>query len=54
MAEPTMDAPVAAPTDELPAIEDLPSDDMSTDGEEAPSKRSDYMAEVQKYSGKLG
>jgi hypothetical protein len=64
MAEPTMDAPVAPATDELPAIEDLPSeepatdelpsDDMSTDGEESPSKRSDYMAEVQKYSGKLG
>lgn len=64
MAEPTMDAPVAPATDELPAIEDLPSeepstdelpsDDMSTDGEVSPSKRSDYMSEVQKYSGKLG
>lgn len=55
-AEPSTDMPVDdAPIDDLPpaddAIEDIPSDE-DTDTED--SKRSDYMAEVQKFSGKLG
>lgn len=56
-AEPAMDAPMGdAPVDDLPpaddSIEDIPADDEM--GGEEESKRSDYMAEVQKFSGKLG
>ena len=40
----------ASPTDE-PSLEEPSSDKMGGDTE---SKRSDYMAEVQKYAGKLG
>jgi hypothetical protein len=67
-AEPSMDAmPPAAPTDApMPtdttaAPTDAPSPEMGGSetspemgGEEGAGKRSDYMAEVQKYAGKLG
>jgi hypothetical protein len=52
--------PDAAPTGDMPAPEgDMPPDDMSMGGETTPeggeeTKRSDYMAEVQKFAGKLG
>jgi hypothetical protein len=54
-------APTMAPTD-MSEPSGIPASDEPTDlppsdgGEEAPSepKRSDYMAEVQKYAGKLG
>ena len=57
-AEPVSDMPADdAPIDDLPpaddSIEDIPADD-EMGGEESESKRSDYMAEVQKFSGKLG
>ena len=60
-AEPVADAPVDdAPIDDLPpadsGIEDeIPSDEpaMEPEGEEE-GKRSDYMADIQKFSGKLG
>lgn len=65
-AEPVADEPVMdAPIDDAPVegpeldsvdgeepIEDLPSDDL--EGEEEEGKKSDYMEEVQKFSGKLG
>ncbi len=70
LADPAADAPIAPPTEEpAPApVADMPSDDMGAEpaptpdaemspegGEEsAESKRSDYMAEIQKYAGKLG
>jgi hypothetical protein len=65
---PSMDA-APAPDDSAPAPDDFgadadfsgddpstePSSDMPSDGEaESSGKRSDYMAEVQKYAGKLG
>ena len=63
-AEPVADAPVDdAPIDDLPpadsGIEDeIPSDEpaMEPEGEEGEEegKRSDYMADIQKFSGKLG
>jgi len=53
-APPIDDAPVEGPelgpVDGEEPIEDLPSDDL--EGEEG--KKSDYMEEVQKFSGKLG
>ena len=65
-AEPVADAPVEdlpaeepvvsdAPVDDAP-IDDLPPADDSVSDEEGEEegKRSDYMAEVQKFSGKLG
>ncbi len=70
LSDPAADAPIAPPTEEpAPApVADMPSDDMGAEpaptpdaemspegGEEsAESKRSDYMAEIQKYAGKLG
>lgn len=49
--------PEDAAVDDLPpadaGIEDIPSEEPETDSE-GESKRSDYMAEVQKFSGKLG
>jgi len=65
-AEPSMDAPAPAPTDapmptDSAAPTDAPSPEMGGDeaspemgGDEGSGKRSDYMAEVQKYAGKLG
>jgi hypothetical protein len=63
MPEPSMDAP-EAPTDDMssqPAPDAAPTDSSSvpsetppTDGEEDMGKRSSYMAEAQKYAGKLG
>jgi len=57
---PESDAP-PAPTDDaagVPSTDDAtPSPEMdgdATGGEEGSGKRSDYMAEVQKYAGKLG
>ena len=53
---PVDDAPVGdAPVDDAP-IDDLPPADDSVSDEEGEEegKRSDYMAEVQKFSGKLG
>ena len=48
----------AAPTDDMGSAptDGTPSDAPSTDDgeEQGPPKRSDYMAEVQKYAGKLG
>jgi len=59
--EPVMDAPVAdAPVDDIPSVEPEMSDEPTVEPEmgdeetEKESKRSDYMAEVQKFSGKLG
>ena len=57
-AEPATDMPMDdAPIDDLPpadnAIEDIPAEEPEMGDEEA-SKRSDYMSEVQKFSGKLG
>ena len=57
-AEPATDMPVDdAPIDDLPpsddAIEDIPAEEPEM-GDESDAKRSDYMAEVQKFSGKLG
>ncbi len=59
MGEPSMDEPVpsADPSlDSVPSPEGLPSDaPTSTDPSMGDSsKRSDYMAEVQKFAGKLG
>ncbi len=60
-AEPALDAPIddvpvegpeLEPVDGEEPIEDLPSDDLEGDEEEG--KKSDYMADVQKFSGKLG
>jgi len=62
--QPTMDEPAPEPTDSAPTPE-VPADDMGGEvppsdmGGDVPtpddeSKRSDYMAEVQKYAGKLG
>jgi len=60
-AEPALDAPIddapvegpeLEPVDGEEPIEDLPSDDLEGDEEEG--KKSDYMGEVQKFSGKLG
>ena len=62
-AEPIADEPVMdAPIDDSPVgdpsidgeqpIEDLPSDDL--EGEEDGGMKSEYMDEVQKFSGKLG
>ena len=59
-AEPVADAPVDdAPIDDLPpadsGIEDeIPSDEPAIEPEGEEEKRSDYMAEIQKFSGKLG
>lgn len=59
-AEPVADAPVDdAPIDDLPpadsGIEDeIPSDEPAVEPEGEEEKRSDYMAEIQKFSGKLG
>jgi hypothetical protein len=66
--EPSMDAPAEVPSEpspELPPVSPegemdlpVPSEEPSMDGEMEPSseegKRSDYMAEVQKFAGKLG
>jgi hypothetical protein len=60
-AEPVAE-PSPAPVDDVPGpVGDIPSDDMGDvpaeepmDGEEKDGKRSDYMEEVQKFSGKLG
>jgi hypothetical protein len=57
-AEPATDMPMDdAPIDDLPpsdsAIEDIPAEEPEMGSEDA-SKRSDYMSEVQKFSGKLG
>lgn len=68
LADPTADAPIAPPAEEpapapveepsdVPAEDELPTEEPSAETEpEEPSepKRSDYMAEVQKYAGKLG
>jgi hypothetical protein len=69
MADPSMDAPEvpAAPDAQAPEVptdaagvpdmgDATPAPQMDGDatGGEEPSKRSDYMAEVQKYAGKLG
>lgn len=60
-AEPEMDAPIDDAPVEGPEmdsvdgdepIEDLPTDDLEDEGGEG--KKSDYMEEVQKFSGKLG
>lgn len=61
-AEPVADAPIDdAPIDDLPpedsGLEDeIPSDEpsMEPESEEEEGKRSDYMADIQKFSGKLG
>lgn len=60
-AEPVAAEPAPAPVDDMPpadaGVEDLPADDMDMDSEEGgeeDGKRSDYMDEVQKFSGKLG
>jgi hypothetical protein len=63
MPEPSMDAP-EAPVDDMstqPAPDAAPTDGSSvpsetpaTDGGEDMGKRSSYMAEAQKYAGKLG
>ena len=58
-AEPVAAEPAPAPVDDVPMDDvpmDEPSDDipMDPESEETDSKRSDYMAEVQKFSGKLG
>jgi len=63
-AEPVADAPVDdAPIDDLPPADsgmedEIPSDEpaMEPEGEEGEEegKRSDYMADIQKFSGKLG
>ena len=63
MPEPSMDAP-EAPVDDMstqPAPDAVPADGSSvpsetppTDGGEDMGKRSSYMAEAQKYAGKLG
>lgn len=55
-AEPATDMPMDdAPIDDLPpadnSMEDVPAEEPEMGDE---SKRSDYMAEVQKFSGKLG
>lgn len=60
-AEPEMDAPIDDAPVEGPEmdsvdgdepIEDLPTDDLEDEGGDG--KKSDYMEEVQKFSGKLG
>jgi|13_taG_2_1085334.scaffolds.fasta_scaffold53693_1 hypothetical protein len=60
-AEPVADAPVDdAPIDDLPPADsgmedEIPSDEPAIEPEgEEEGKRSDYMAEIQKFSGKLG
>lgn len=62
-AEPVADAPIDdSPIDDLPPADsgmedELPSDEpaMEPEGDqEDEGKRSDYMAEIQKFSGKLG
>ena len=60
-AEPVADAPVDdAPIDDLPPVDsgmedEIPSDEPAIEPEgEEEGKRSDYMAEIQKFSGKLG
>jgi hypothetical protein len=58
-AEPVDDLPVDdAPVDDLPpednAIGDVPAEEPEIGDEGEEGKRSDYMAEVQKFSGKLG
>ena len=63
MPEPSMDAP-EAPVDDMssqPTPDAVPADGSSvpsetppTDGEDDMGKRSSYMAEAQKYAGKLG
>lgn len=40
--------------EEVPSPESLPSDDMGSEETPSEPKPSDYMAEIQKYSGKLG
>lgn len=63
-SEPVAAEPSPAPVDDVP-MDDVPMDDvpmdepsddvpMGPEPEETDSKRSDYMAEVQKFSGKLG
>ena len=51
--EPSMDVPSP---EELPSDDEMPSDDMGMGDEmgDEESKRSDYMAEIQKFAGKLG
>ncbi len=55
-SEPTSELPPPSPEGEMDAP--MPTDEPSMDGEMEPSseegKRSDYMAEVQKFAGKLG
>lgn len=41
-------------SEELPTPESLPSDDMGSEETPSEPKPSDYMTEIQKYSGKLG
>lgn len=67
MAEPSMDMPAEPampempaedPTSDVPSPEELPMDDEMPSEEpemgDEEGKRSDYMAEVQKFAGKLG
>lgn len=63
MAEPSMDLPPASteePVGELPPPapemggEEVPTTEPMGDQSSSEGKRSDYMAEVQKYAGKLG
>jgi hypothetical protein len=48
---PAPEGDMLPPSDEMPAE---PSAEMPTEPEMGPTKKSDYMAEVQKYAGKLG
>jgi len=54
-AEPVASEPSPLPVDDVP-MDDVPMDEPSIEpeSEENDTKRSDYMAEVQKFSGKLG
>lgn len=56
--EPSMDVPAEEPSMEVPSPEELPMDDEVPSEEpemgSEEGKRSDYMAEVQKFAGKLG
>jgi hypothetical protein len=54
--EPTPEAPAAEPAPEAPAEEPAPEAPESPvdGGDDASGKRSSYMAEVQKFAGKLG
>jgi hypothetical protein len=55
MPEPQMDLPPApAPSPEGEAPMDAPTDAPPAEGGEDAGKRSSYMAEAQKYAGKLG